>query len=62
MMELLLTQPHVAFRFDGPSVLTVREGDAPLPEVEARLALLDAIVDEVPDHVWRTLRGKEERA
>ena len=58
MMELLLTQPDVAFRFDGPSVLTVRQGRAPLSEVEARLVLLDAIVDEVPDHVWRTLRGQ----
>jgi hypothetical protein len=60
MMELLLTQPNLAFRFDGPSVLTVRAGTAPLPEIETRLALLDAIVDEVPEHVWRALRGQEE--
>ncbi|GAA2118458.1 hypothetical protein [Nocardioides bigeumensis] len=59
MMELLLTQPNLAFRFDGPSVLTVRDGTAPLPEIETRLALLDAIVDEVPEHVWRSLRGQE---
>jgi len=56
-MELLLSQPNFAFRFDGPSILTVRTGYAEIPEVESRLALLDAVVDQIPDHVWRTVQG-----
>ena len=57
MMELLLREPNFAFRFDGPSIMAIRDGQTPIPEVEVRLSLLDAIVDLIPDFVWQNVKG-----
>lgn len=57
MMELLLTHPDAAFRFDRRYVLTVGPGRSEIPEIDAGLALLDAVLDRVPDFVWRAAEG-----
>jgi hypothetical protein len=57
MMELLLQWPELAWRFDADSVLAIRSGSHDVHEVEAKLAALDAILDAVPDFVWREVRG-----
>jgi hypothetical protein len=58
MMELLLQWPELAWRFDADSVLAIRSGAHDVQEVEAKLAALDAILDAVPDFVWREVRGQ----
>lgn len=58
MMELLMQEPHFAFCFDGPSIMSSRPGASEIPEITARLAMLDAIIDRVPEHVWRNLKGE----
>jgi hypothetical protein len=57
MMELLLTQPDLGWRFEGDSMIAVRSGQHDLTEVEGRLAHLDAILDAIPEFVWREVRG-----
>lgn len=58
MMEFLLTRPDAAFRFDRRFILTVRNGHASIAEVEASLALVDAVLDQVPEFVWRQVEGR----
>lgn len=57
MMELLLQHPEAAFRLDGRWILDVEDGTVPLEAIEPRLARVDAIVDQVPDFVWKEVRG-----
>ena len=58
MMELLLQWPELAWRFDADSILAIRDGSHDVAEVDAKLAALDAILDNVPDFVWREVRGQ----
>ncbi|MCD4535165.1 DUF3137 domain-containing protein [Nocardioides sp. cx-169] len=58
MMQMLLQWPALGWRFEGDSMLVVRAGDHEPHEVDATLAVMDAILDRVPEHVWRTLRGQ----
>ena len=58
MMELLLQWPELAWRFDADSLLAIRPGKHDVTEVEAKLAALDAILDTVPDFVWREVGGQ----
>jgi hypothetical protein len=57
MMVLLLQHPEAAFRLDGRWILDVEDGTVPLEAIEPRLARVDAIVDQVPDFVWKEVRG-----
>lgn len=57
MMEQLLRSPDAAFRFTGTHVLTATNGQADLSQVEANLAFLDAVIDQVPEFVWRDARN-----
>ncbi len=57
MMEFLLTHPDSSFRFDGAWVLSVDNRRVDLEDVEPRLHHLDTIVDNVPEFVWREVRG-----
>lgn len=57
MMEYLLTHPDSAFRFDRSWVLSVESGRADIEQVEPRLAHIDSVLDNVPDFVWRQVRG-----
>ncbi len=58
MMEQLLRWPELAWRFDADSLLAIRPGKHDIPEIEAKLAALDAILDNIPDFVWREVRGQ----
>ncbi len=58
MMEMLLQWPDLAWRFDADSLLAVRDGGQDTAEIEARLSALDAILDQVPDFVWKEVRGR----
>ncbi len=57
MMEFLLAHPESAFRFDRSWVLSVENGRADIEQVEPRLALIDTVMDNVPEFVWRQVRG-----
>ena len=58
MMELLLQWPELAWRFDADSLLAVRAGSHDVAEIDAKLAALDAILDNVPEFVWKEVRGQ----
>ena len=57
MMEYLLSHRDEAFRLDRSWILNVDSGDRKLEEIEARLALVDGIVDQIPEFVWKEVRG-----
>ena len=57
MMEFLLTHRDSSFRFEGGWVLSVENGRTDIEQVLPRLAHLDTIVDNVPEFVWREVRG-----
>lgn len=57
MMDYLLGHPDVAFRFQGRWLLAVHAGSQPVLEVSQRLGELDAVLDQVPEFVWREVRG-----
>lgn len=46
MMELLLGRPGLGWRFEGDSMTGVRRGQH------------DALVDAIPEFVWRDVRGQ----
>ncbi|MEZ5095319.1 MAG: DUF3137 domain-containing protein [Nocardioides sp.] len=58
MMEFLLAHTEASFRFDRRYVLTVSAGRASLADIDAALALVDAVLDRVPEFVWRQARGQ----
>jgi hypothetical protein len=58
MMELVLQWPELAWRFDADSLLAIRSGSHDVEEIDAKLAALDAILDHVPDFVWKEVRGQ----
>lgn len=57
MMELLLQFPDSAFGFDRRWILDVESGTVPLAGIEPRLRRVDAVVDQIPEFVWREVRG-----
>jgi hypothetical protein len=58
MMELVLQWPELAWRFDADSLLAIRSGNHTVAEIDAKLAALDAILDNVPEFVWKEVRGQ----
>ena len=58
MMQMLLRWPALGWRFEADSMLVIRSGQHQPAEVDATLAVMDAVLDEVPDFVWRQLKGQ----
>ena len=58
MMELLMTRPAIAWRFERDSIVTVENGQHQPATIEATLGHLDAVLDTVPEFVWREVRGQ----
>ncbi|MDP2772403.1 MAG: DUF3137 domain-containing protein [Nocardioides sp.] len=58
MMQMLLRWPALGWRFEADSMLVIRSGRHQPAEIDATLAVMDAVLDEVPDFVWRQLRGQ----
>ena len=56
-MELLMQWPDAAFRFDRSWILDCEAGQVALEQIEPRLTRVDAIVDQIPEFVWKELRG-----
>jgi hypothetical protein len=57
MMEFLMAHQDSSFRFDRSWILSVESGRADIEQVEPRLALIDTVADNVPDFVWREVKG-----
>ncbi len=55
MRSLVLQWPDLAWRFEAGSVLAVRPGHQDPTGIDATVAALGAILDQVPDAVWRRL-------
>lgn len=61
VMEVLRHHPDIAWRLDGDSMVMIRAGQHTPQEVEAKLHMMDAILDRIPTHVWDRLRGERPR-
>ncbi|WP_408895421.1 hypothetical protein ACJ5H2_10995 [Nocardioides sp. R1-1] len=59
--EVLRHHPGVAWRITGDSLLVIRSGQHSPAEIDAKLHLMDALLDRVPGHVWDRLRGEQPR-
>lgn len=61
---ILEVQQHhldLAWRFDGDSLLVIRNGRHAPHEIEGKLHFMDAVLDRIPAHVWDRLRGESPR-
>lgn len=57
MMDVLLAHPNTAFRFNGDTILSIDTGKHSITEVTHRLTILDSVIDNIPDFVWKTGPG-----
>lgn len=59
--EVMQHHPGVAWRITGDSLLVIRSGQHSPAEIDAKLHLMDALLDRIPAHVWDRLRGEQPR-
>lgn len=59
MRQMLMTWGDLAWRLSVDSLLVIRQGAQQPPEIDAKLAAMDALVAQVPAHVWATLGVRE---
>lgn len=59
--EVMQRNPELAWRIDGDSILMLRAGQHTPQEIEAKLHVMDAVLDRIPAHVWDRLRGEQPR-
>jgi len=57
MIEMLMQWPNLGWRFEGDSMLVVRNGTHSIEEVDAKIHVMDAILDRIPEFVWKDVRG-----
>lgn len=57
MIEMLMQWPDLGWRFERDSMLVVRNGNHTMAEVDAKLQVMDAIIDRIPEFVWKDVRG-----
>ncbi|MGZ4447307.1 MAG: DUF3137 domain-containing protein [Nocardioides sp.] len=57
MMEYLLQHRDSDFRFEGSWLLSTESGQTSIESVEPRLRVIDGVLDNVPEFVWREVRG-----
>jgi hypothetical protein len=57
MMELLLTHRDLGWTFNGSWILSYDAGQHELLDVEPKLAALDGVLDNIPEFVWREVKG-----
>ena len=53
--EVMRHHPDVAWRITGDSMLVVSPGRPAPAEVDARLEMMDALLDRIPERVWARL-------
>ncbi len=58
MMEFLLAHRQLGWRFEQDSMLVIADGRRAPEQIDATLAVMDAITDRVPEFVWLRLRGQ----
>ena len=57
MMEALLGYRDIGWTFNKDWILAYEEGRHTLAELERRLGALDAVLDGIPEFVWREAKG-----
>ena len=57
MIEMLMQWPELGWRFERDSMLVVRNGKHSIEEVDAKIQVMDAILDRIPEFVWKAVRG-----
>jgi len=57
MMAFLLSHPDAGFKIQGAQVIRVTRGRLEPAQLKLALDYLDAVLDRIPDHVWRSLRS-----
>ncbi len=58
MMEFLLQNRHLGWRFEQDSMLVIAQGQRTPQQVDATLQVMDGITDRVPEFVWLRLKGQ----
>ncbi len=58
MIEMLMRWPELGWRFEGDSMLVVRNGRHTIQEVDAKLTVMDAVLDKIPVFVWKDLGAR----
>jgi hypothetical protein len=58
MIEMLMQWPELGWRFERDSMLVVRNGKHSIEEVDAKIQVMDAILDRIPEFVWKAVRGQ----
>ncbi|GAA1536566.1 hypothetical protein [Nocardioides humi] len=59
--DVMRHHPQVSWRIAGDSLLVIRAGTHTPAEVDAKLHMMDALLDRVPSPVWDRLRGEQPR-
>ena len=50
--------PNIAWRIAGDSLLVIRAGEHSPAEIDAKLHMMDALLDRIPERVWDRLRAE----
>ena len=58
MMEYLLQHRQLGWRFDRDSMLMIASGQRTTDQIDATIAVMDAITALVPEFVWLRLKGQ----
>ena len=58
MMEFLIENRQVGWRFEQDSMLMVAHGQRTPAQIDATIAVMDGITDRVPEFVWLRLKGQ----
>lgn len=61
VIEVLRHHLDLAWRLEGDSMLVIRAGQHSIPEIEAKLHFMDAVLDRLPEHVRARLLGEPPR-
>lgn len=59
--DVLRQHPQLSWRISRDSLLAIRSGHQTPAEVDARLQVMAALLDRIPDAVWDRLRGEATR-
>ncbi|MCR1782976.1 hypothetical protein KVF89_10560 [Nocardioides carbamazepini] len=59
--DVMRHHPALSWRITGDSLLVIRSGAHAPAEIDAKLHLMDALLDRIPGHVWDRLQGEQPR-
>jgi hypothetical protein len=58
MMEYLLQDPQLGWRFEQDSMLVIARGQRTPEQIDATIEVMDGITDRIPEFVWLRLKGE----